>query len=68
MAGCKRLSLFSEKIIDELTEHPAFGTGKAEQLRGNLSGFWSRRLKLTSRCRWVKTTISTNELFITGQH
>ena len=27
-----------------LREDPARGTGKPEQLRHNLSGFWSRRL------------------------
>jgi toxin YoeB len=31
-------------IIDELENHPATGTGKPEQLRFELSGYWSRRL------------------------
>ena len=47
--GDKSILRKIEKIIDELTEHPAFGTGKAEQLRGNLSGYWSRRLNRKER-------------------
>lgn len=35
----KILSLFQE-----LEEHPATGTGQVEQLKGNLSGYWSRRI------------------------
>lgn len=35
----KLLSLFKE-----LEEHPTTGTGQVEQLRGNLSGYWSRRI------------------------
>lgn len=32
------------KLLVELMEHPETGTGKPEQLRGNLSGMWSRRI------------------------
>lgn len=32
------------KLLIELMEHPETGTGKPEQLRGNLSGMWSRRI------------------------
>ncbi|WP_099464789.1 Txe/YoeB family addiction module toxin [Parabacteroides provencensis] len=35
----KILSLFKE-----LEEHPATGTGQVEALKGNLSGYWSRRI------------------------
>ena len=35
----KILSLFKE-----LEEHPSSGTGQVEQLRGNLAGYWSRRI------------------------
>lgn len=31
-------------LITELEDHPTIGTGKPEQLRGNLSGKWSRRI------------------------
>lgn len=32
------------KLIDELMEHPYTGTGKPEQLKGNRTGQWSRRI------------------------
>ena len=32
------------KLIDELMEHPRSGTGKPEQLSGDRSGQWSRRI------------------------
>lgn len=35
----KILSLFQE-----LGEHPTTGTGQVEQLKGSLSGYWSRRI------------------------
>lgn len=38
-----------ETIFRELEEHPKTGTGKPEQLRYDLSGFWSRRLNRKDR-------------------
>ena len=38
-----------EKIILELQEHPTIGTGNPEQLKHNLSGFWSRRINKKDR-------------------
>jgi addiction module toxin, txe/yoeB family len=32
------------KLITELENHPTIGTGQVEQLKGNLSGYWSRRI------------------------
>lgn len=32
------------KLIAELYQHPRTGTGKPEQLTGNRSGQWSRRI------------------------
>ncbi len=37
------------KILKELEEHPEIGTGKPEQLKYELSGFWSRRLNKEHR-------------------
>ena len=37
------------KLLEELTSHPKTGTGQVEQLRGNLSGFWSRRISKADR-------------------
>ncbi len=38
-----------EKILIELESHPATGTGKPEQLKHNLSGYWSRRINKKDR-------------------
>jgi toxin YoeB len=32
------------KLIKEILKEPFKGTGKPEPLRGNLSGYWSRRI------------------------
>lgn len=42
---CKKI----EKIFTELTAHPKTGTGKPEMLKGDLSGYWSRRLNKKDR-------------------
>lgn len=36
-------------LFEELQLHPKTGTGQMEQLRGNLNGFWSRRIDKGSR-------------------
>lgn len=36
-------------LFEELKEHPTTGTGQIEQLKGNLSGYWSRRIDKGSR-------------------
>ena len=41
-----------KKIVDlfeELRTHPKSGTGKVEQLKGDYSGLWSRRIDKGSR-------------------
>lgn len=38
-----------EEIFIELENHPATGKGKPEQLRFELSGYWSRRLNKKDR-------------------
>lgn len=38
-----------ERLLLELTEHPTTGTGQVEALKGNLSGFWSRRVDKFNR-------------------
>lgn len=38
-----------EKILIELSEHPKEGAGNPEQLKFELSGFWSRRLNKKDR-------------------
>ncbi len=38
-----------DKLLDELELHPLTGTGKPERLRGDLSGYMSRRINLEHR-------------------
>lgn len=44
-AGAKKVNV----LLDELREHPYTGTGKPEPLRGNWSGYWSRRINKKDR-------------------
>ena len=44
-ASIKRI----KQIFDELEEHPQTGTGQPEQLKHNLSGYWSRRINQKDR-------------------
>ncbi len=37
------------KLLEELRLHPTTGTGQVEQLKGELSGYWSRRIDKSSR-------------------
>jgi toxin YoeB len=37
------------RMLDELVIHPFFGIGNPEQLKHNLSGFWSRRINKKDR-------------------
>ena len=38
-----------EKVFHELEDHPETGTGKPEQLRYDLTGYWSRRINKKDR-------------------
>lgn len=44
-AGAKKVNA----LLNELREHPYTGTGKPEPLRGNWSGYWSRRINKKDR-------------------
>lgn len=48
-SGQKKTLLKIAAIFEELQEHPTSGTGQIEQLRGNLQGFWSRRIDKANR-------------------
>lgn len=37
------------ELIEECTRHPFKGRGKPEPLRGNLAGWWSRRITRADR-------------------
>lgn len=48
-AGNKAVMIKIEKLLLELSEHPTTGTGQVEALRGNLAGYWSRRIDKFNR-------------------
>lgn len=48
-SGNKAIITKIEKLLLELSEHPTTGTGQVEALKGNLSGFWSRRIDKFNR-------------------
>ena len=43
-SGQKKDLLKILSLFKKLEEHPTTGTGQVEQLKGNLSGYWSRRI------------------------
>lgn len=43
-SGQKKILKKIADLFSELRAHPTTGTGQVEQLKGNLSGFWSRRI------------------------
>ena len=48
-AGNKSMLLKIQKLFEELKFHPQTGTGKPEMLKGDLSGFYSRRIDHKNR-------------------
>lgn len=48
-SGQKKTLTKIANLFQELEEHPSTGTGQVEQLRGNLSGYWSRRIDKGNR-------------------
>ena len=38
-----------ERILSELSNHPTSGTGNPEQLKHDLTGYWSRRINKKDR-------------------
>lgn len=48
-SGQKKVLQKIIRLLEELQHHPMTGTGQVEQLRGNLSGLWSRRIDKGNR-------------------
>lgn len=48
-SGQKKILKKIADLFDELRIHPTTGTGKVEQLKGDLSGFWSRKIDKGAR-------------------
>lgn len=58
--GAEENMLKIAALFEELCEHPTTGTGKVEQLRGDLEGYWSRRINKSSRLIYkIEETIIT---------
>lgn len=51
-------------LIKEIQRDPFKGTGKPEPLRGNLSGYWSRRLTGEHRLVYRVEGNKTNQILI----
>lgn len=47
--GTKSVLKKLANLFDELEKHPTTGTGKPEKLRGDLQGYWSRRITKADR-------------------
>lgn len=48
-SGQKKILKKIYNLFKELEEHPYTGTGHVEQLKGDLSGYWSRHITKGSR-------------------
>jgi toxin YoeB len=59
-----------EKLFKELSEHSKSGTGKVEQLTGNYSGYWSRRISKYHRLIYSVNDVdkSITIISITGHY
>ncbi len=51
----KALAAKLDKLIRECLRHPFEGTGKPEPLKGDLAGFWSRRIDREHRLVYKAT-------------
>ena len=49
MSGQKKTLKKITDLFEELRMHPTTGTGHVEQLKGNLSGLWSREINKGDR-------------------
>lgn len=48
-SGSKSVQKKLSVLIDELELHPMTGTGKPERLKGDMQGYWSRRITKADR-------------------
>jgi len=49
------------KLIEDINRHPFTGIGKPEPLKGNLQGYWSRRIDEPNR---IVYKVEGNQLII----
>ena len=57
----KKMLLKINNLIREIQRNPFTGTGKPEPLRGNLKGYWSRRISIEHRLVYA---IKDNDMWI----
>lgn len=62
LSGQKKTLKKIADLFKELQEHPKTGTGQVEQLKGELSGKWSRRITKADRMIY---TIEEEKVFVT---
>jgi len=68
-SGNKSVEKKIKTILNELKEHPYTGTGQPEQLKHELSGFWSRRINQKDRIIYsVEEEIVTVEVISAMGH
>lgn len=68
-AGNKVIVTKIESLLLELAEHPTSGTGQVEQLKGNLSDYWSRRINKQFRIIYtINEEIVTVEVISVRNH
>ena len=56
-----------DSLISECLRHPHFGTGKPEQLKENLKGYWSRRITKEHRLVYRVTGEGDDQTLIIAQ-
>lgn len=68
-AGNKAAIVKIEKLLIEMIEHPTTRTGQVEALKGNLSGYWSRRIDKFNRIIYtVEEEVVTVTIISTKGH
>ena len=69
-AGNKSMLLKIQKLFEELKLHPQTGTGKPEMLKGDLSGFYSRRIDHKNRLIYkiINNVVTVEVISIKGHY
>ena len=66
--GDKSINRKIKALLEELAEHPETGTGKPEQLKGDLSGYWSRRINREHRIIYRMNEETVSILSLRGHY
>ena len=59
-----------EKLLEELRHHPHTGNGQVEQLKGDMLGYWSRRIDKKNRLVYSiqKETVTVTIVSASGHY